>query len=382
MPKIGRHEQIPNLAVRRRFQVSQGHELRQRLRLVPVIAAALILVSGATVAIRYPDHAAALLALNGLASLILLTFRPLAGLASPRGIVGLALLMPAVASGAMAATMAVDPATFATTMAALAIIPIGVPLLLAWDAQTNRRWAVAYGLAVGLLALLTGFGDLSVNQRLDVASLVAMCCVVGVLAGNLLQDLRLRTIEQELELRRLNRVLHNYATTDPLTDLGNRRQLDADVARVWAAIHHGSAPCAVVMLDLDHFKRLNDERGHPAGDATLRSVAMELKRQVWGKDSVYRIGGEEFLVLLPETTLDGALHVAERIRAAIYDLGLPSTGAADPEPLTISGGVSVAGTPLRSWEIVVAAADAALYAAKEGGRNRVFGPHGALLLAA
>jgi diguanylate cyclase (GGDEF)-like protein len=282
----------------------------------------------------------------------------------------------------MAATMAVDPATFATTMAALAIIPIGVPLLLAWDAQTNRRWAVAYGLAIGLLSLLTGFGDLSVNQRLDVASLVAMCCVVGVLAGNLLQDLRPRTIEQELELRRLNRVLHNYATTDPLTDLGNRRQLDADVARVWAAIYRGSAPCAVVMLDLDRFKRLNDERGHAAGDAALRSVAMELKRQVWGKDSVYRVGGEEFLVLLPETTLDGALHVAERIRAAIYELGLSSTGAADPEPLTISAGISVAGTPLRSWDIVVAAADAALYAAKEGGRNRVFGPDGALPLAA
>lgn len=368
--------------MRRRFQVSQAHELRRRLRRIPPISGVLILLSGVTIAVRYPEHILPVIAVSGTAALLLFAIGPLARIASPRGLFGLGWLMPAVAGAAMAGTMTVEPATFATAMAALAIIPIGVPLLLAWDAQTNRRLAVAYGLSVGLLALITGFGALTLDERLDITFLVGMCCAVGVLAGNLLQDLRLRTIEQELELRRLNRVLHNYATTDPLTDLGNRRQLDADVAAVWPAITESSAPCAVVMLDLDRFKRLNDELGHAAGDASLRLVAMELRRQVWGKDSVYRIGGEEFLVLLPETTLDGALHVAERIRAAIYDLAVPGTSGLDPLRLTISAGVAVTGKPLKSWDIVVAAADAALYAAKDAGRNLVLGPDGAVPRAA
>ena len=299
--------------------------------------------------------------MNAFAGLILLAFRPLARVASPRGVAALAFMMPTVTGLAMAATMAAEPAAFATTMGALALTPIGAPLLLAWDAASNRRWAVAYGVGVSLLALLTGLGSLSMNQRLDVASLVVACCLVGMLAANLLQGLRLRSIEQELELRRLNRVLHRYATTDPLTRLRNRRQLDTDVAIIWPSIRRRAVPCAVVVFDLDHFKRLNDERGHAAGDSTLGSVATELQRQVRGRDSVYRIGGEEFLVLLRDTTLEGGLQVAERIRLAIAELELPSSGGSTPTHLTISGGVAVADEVAASWDAVVASADASLY---------------------
>jgi diguanylate cyclase (GGDEF)-like protein len=289
--------------------------------------------------------------------------------------------MPSITGLTMAGTIAVEPAAFATAMASLAIIPIGAPLLLTWDAPTARRLIVGYGLGIGLLALVTGFGSMSIDQRIDVASLVGFCCVVGILAANLLQGLRLQSIEKEVELHRLNRVLHGFATTDPLTRLRNRRQLEGDVAMIWPSTQRGSS-CAVVMLDLDHFKRLNDERGHAAGDSTLRMVAIELQRQVRGRDSVYRVGGEEFLVLLRDTTLDGGLQVADRIRAAIADLGLPGGGGPHPTRLTISGGVAVADEHAASWEAVVAAADAALYEAKEAGRDRVFGPDGLVVAAA
>jgi diguanylate cyclase (GGDEF)-like protein len=363
-----------NPAVWRRFRVTQAHELRQRLRIVPPIVALLLVGSTLTLAVRYPATTVDVVAVNALAGLILLAFRPLARVASPRGVAALAFMMPTVTGLAMLGTMAAEPAAFATTMATLAIIPIGAPIMLGWDAGSNRRWAVTYGVGVSLIALLTGLGSLSMNQRLDVASLVVACCLVGMLAANLLQGLRLRSIEQEIELRRLNRVLHGYATTDPLTRLRNRRQLDTDVAIIWPSIHRRGVPCAVVIFDLDHFKRLNDERGHAAGDSTLGSVAAELQRQVRGRDSVYRIGGEEFLVLLRDTTLEGGVQVAERIRLAIAELELPSSGGSNPSRLTISGGVAVADVLAVSWDAVVASADASLYRAKAAGRNRVFGP--------
>lgn len=374
--------QPPNPAVWRRFRVSQAHELRRRLRSVPPIVGALFLVSSLSLAVRYQDSAVEIMAVWGLAALVLFAFRPLAAVASPRGLIGLAVLMPTLVGLTMAATIAVEPATFATAMASLAITPIGAPLMLGWDATTNRRYAVGYGVGVGGLVLLTGFGSLSIDQRFDIASLVGACSAVAVLVANLLQGLRLQSIDQEVELRRLNRVLHQYATTDPLTHLRNRRQLDGDVAIIWPSIHRRGVPCAVVMLDLDHFKRLNDERGHAAGDSTLRSVAMELQRQVRGRDSVYRVGGEEFLVLLRDTTLEAGLQVADRIRVAISDLGLPASGGSTPTRLTISGGVAVADEHAPSWEAVVAVADAALYAAKRAGRDCVMGPDGVAVQAA
>jgi diguanylate cyclase (GGDEF)-like protein len=370
-----------NTAVWRRYRVSQAHELRHRLRSVPAIAAGLIVVSGVTLAVRYPDTAAATLSVNGLAALILFTFRPLAGRLSPRGVLALSFLMPGATAAAMAGTVAAEPATFATVMTSLALVAMGAPLLLAWDAPTIHRFEATYAAAVGAVTLSTGFGWLSMDQRIDMVTIVAACCFLGALVGNLLQDLRLRAFEKELELRQLNRELHGYATTDPLTRLRNRRQLDGDVAIMWPSIRRG-ATSTVVMFDLDHFKRLNDERGHAAGDSTLRLVAMELQRQVRGRDSVYRVGGEEFLVLLRDTSLEAGLQVADRIRNAIEDLGLPSSGGTNPTRLTISGGVAVADSAASTWDAVVAAADAGLYAAKDAGRNRVYGPDGPWVQAA
>ena len=370
-----RKSQPVNPAAWRRFRVSQAHELRRRLRTVPAIAGALIVVSGFTLVVRYPDSPLGLAFVSALAAFALFAFAPLARVLPPRGILALSFLMPATAAAYAIGLIAVEPAMFATAMASLAITPIGAPLLLSWEAPTNRRFLIVFAVVVSALVFTTGLGWLSMDQRIDLASLFVMSCAVGVLVGNLLQDLRMQSVIKEIELRALNRELHGYATTDPLTRLRNRRQLDGDVAFIWPSIERG-AQCAVVMLDLDHFKRLNDERGHGAGDTTLRLVAIELQRQVRGRDSVYRVGGEEFLVLLRDTTLEGGLQVADRIRVAISGLGLPASGGVHPTRLTISGGVAVAGADSESWDQVVANADAALYAAKQAGRNRVLGPDG------
>lgn len=152
------------------------------------------------------------------------------------------------------------------------------------------------------------------------------------------------------------------AETEPLTGLKNRRRLARDLAGL-----DGMASVAYVMIDVDHFKTFNDTNGHAAGDEALRQVARALERSVRPGDLVYRYGGEEFCVLLPEATPDEAIGVAERIRAEVEATPIPG-GEHQPSGLvTVSAGVACSGPP----ESLVERADAALYAAKASGRNQV-----------
>lgn len=157
------------------------------------------------------------------------------------------------------------------------------------------------------------------------------------------------------------------AIKDPLTSLHNRREFD----RRFEHFKVGGAgrPAALICLDIDHFKRLNDSLGHPAGDAALVHVARILERETRGADLVARIGGEEFAVWLPETTLTKALDIAERMRSAIENGAWKWDG--QEQRVTVSCGVAACPESTRSLENVPALADAALYRAKEAGRNRV-----------
>lgn len=150
------------------------------------------------------------------------------------------------------------------------------------------------------------------------------------------------------------------ATTDPLTGLANRRRLDADLVREIARADRGGEPLAVAMVDLDHFKAYNDEHGHLEGDLLLASFGAYLAAQVRAMDAVGRYGGEEFLLLLPNTTAAEADAVAGRLLRAWRA----------SSPTTFSAGVAqrVQG---ESPEALVARADRALYAAKAAGRDRV-----------
>ena len=161
---------------------------------------------------------------------------------------------------------------------------------------------------------------------------------------------------------RRNRHFAHLALCDDLTGVGNRRRLDRDLAL--EATSNETTPVAVIMVDVDHFKRINDDHGHDAGDQALRGVAAVLRREVRAGDVVYRYGGEEFCVLLAQTNSIEAAQVAERIRVGVSRMAL-----AIDEPLTVSIGVAlgkgthVAQTMLR--------ADEALFKSKDGGRDRV-----------
>jgi diguanylate cyclase (GGDEF)-like protein len=177
-------------------------------------------------------------------------------------------------------------------------------------------------------------------------------------------------------LREGREELERLSLTDELTGLANRRALTTELEReLRRADRHGRA-CAVLMLDVDRFKRFNDTYGHPAGDAVLRRVADILRGSARDVDTVARYGGEEFLVILPETATSGAALVAERIRASAEgDRFTPNGGSAEVG-VTVSIGYAVFPEHARTPETLIEAADQALYRAKEGGRNRVSSAQG------
>lgn len=167
------------------------------------------------------------------------------------------------------------------------------------------------------------------------------------------------------------------AATDPLTGLLNRGQLGPRVAELVAASRRTGRPLACLMVDLDFFKTVNDTYGHQAGDAVLVEVARRLGDAKRASDVLLRYGGEEFLALLPETDLDGALTVAEKFRAAVASEPVVfQSESHGPIAISIrvSVGVSWLDDGMYDAALLVAAADDALYRAKEHGRNRVETP--------
>ena len=175
--------------------------------------------------------------------------------------------------------------------------------------------------------------------------------------------------EVEAQLRILNTELHRLATTDPLTGLSNRREFLTTVQNELRRMLRHARPAALFMLDLDHFKKLNDHYGHDVGDRALVEAAKKVRLLLRGHDVFARLGGEEFAGFLPETDIDSALHTAERIRAGIAGIRL----LADRQPIgfTCSIGVTTIDPNVDTPETALKRADEALYAAKAAGRDRV-----------
>jgi diguanylate cyclase (GGDEF)-like protein len=174
------------------------------------------------------------------------------------------------------------------------------------------------------------------------------------------------------ELRKTNLQLNLLVSRDALTGIANRRALDDRIIHEWKRAARAQSWLALLMIDIDHFKQFNDQQGHPAGDLCLRTVAEALSRQARdAQDLVARFGGEEFALLLPDTDLAAALQMGERMRAAVYDLGLDH-GASPLGRVTISVGCAALrpGNATDPAELL-RDADAALYGAKRRGRNRV-----------
>jgi diguanylate cyclase (GGDEF)-like protein len=161
----------------------------------------------------------------------------------------------------------------------------------------------------------------------------------------------------------------DMAVRDGLTGLYNRREFDRLLRQTVSREERQAGQFALLLLDLDHFKKLNDTYGHPAGDAALRHSAEILRRRLRQGDQAARYGGEEFVAILPGAGREGALHLGERVRRAIETESLVVDDAR--VHLTASVGVAVWPANGEKPEELIAAADKALYAAKEGGRNRV-----------
>lgn len=181
-------------------------------------------------------------------------------------------------------------------------------------------------------------------------------------------QLRLKGLQDELIEK--NRRLEELTRIDHLTQLGNRRHLmetlQAEFAR---SVRHGGS-LSLVLADIDHFKRTNDQFGHLVGDRCLQLVANTLVSQLRKSDSAARFGGEEFAVILPQTDMVGARVVAERFREAVAASCLLVEGG--KVPMTVSLGVAThPGGQINSVERLIKSADDALYAAKNAGRNRV-----------
>ncbi len=179
-----------------------------------------------------------------------------------------------------------------------------------------------------------------------------------------------RSLRYALKLGDTLGQLRQLATTDQLTGLLNRREFDRLLAEEVERALRFEHPFVLVLLDLDHFKDINDQHGHPAGDAVLRTVAARITGTVRTIDRVARIGGEEFAVLLMETSLEEAAAAAQRLVEVVR--GEPVSASDGIRlPVTISVGVAVAPTHAKESAALIEAADKALYAAKRAGRNRM-----------
>jgi diguanylate cyclase (GGDEF)-like protein len=176
---------------------------------------------------------------------------------------------------------------------------------------------------------------------------------------------------QRNELRVANDELTAIARRDPLTGLGNRRALEEDLEVLDARVARYGHRYCMALVDVDFFKSYNDGLGHPAGDDVLRRVAVQLRRETRGGDTLYRYGGDEFLCIFPEQSVATGSLVVERMRSGLEQLAIPH-GDNPHGVLTISAGMAMLDSGhVRSVSAVLDEADAALYRAKELGRNRV-----------
>jgi diguanylate cyclase (GGDEF)-like protein len=262
-----------------------------------------------------------------------------------------------------------------------ALLTIGAYLLAALGMPAfvpgPRPATVAIAFNVTLFAMISGvliytFG--SFRERMD--ALRMYCKVVERGEAATLPQLGAERWPDELTLlARSFQAMHvrlaEQIGSDPLTGCMNRRSLESRLRSDLRQARRRGSTVAVVGVDLDHFKEINDTRGHPVGDIVLQQLAGIMKVTARDTDSVARFGGDEFVIILPDTGWQGALTFAERLRRCVddYSFGPPEA----PVSTTISVGVALGrGTDATSADALLKEADAALYKAKTAGRNRVF----------
>lgn len=239
---------------------------------------------------------------------------------------------------------------------------------------------VAMGLAAAALPYIatmpanTGLGAMMSLVTATLLSLIANYNLEHEQRRNYLTALR-DALHRE-QLVELNKELSLISTVDAVTGLANRHRLERYLEALWETGLESRRAVTMLMLDIDHFKRFNDYYGHQAGDQCLKKVADVIRAQLRAKeDLAVRYGGEEFIVVLPDSSLIDGIRIGERIRRALEALRLPHLASPEPHAVTVSIGVSC-GTPSESLSphALIEAADVALYNAKNRGRNRIWPP--------
>ena len=273
----------------------------------------------------------------------------------PRGAEHLHLMVDSTLGGVWIAAMQFNllPSVLLVTMLSVDKLSVGGPTLLARTSMLLLAACVLTWAALGF--------------AVDLAS--PMSVVVACMPFLIAYPIAISSVTYVLatKLARQNRRLDELGRTDGLTRLANRREGFAQADKELARLRRSSRPAVLVLLDIDHFKDINDRYGHPAGDEVLCAVAETLRGCCRGVDVVARYGGDEFLLVLPDTDLRGAEAVARRIRRQLESRDFD----AGPDlRCTVSVGAAQAGRDTASVDVWMLEADAALYRAKAAGRDR------------
>ncbi len=369
-----------------RFRAVERRRTRAAARVGFLVIAAAVAFDATVLIDRQPDEAAPLVAMNGGVAILALLGWWLVGhrlrhYPDPlAGAVTLALVAATAVTGMAVPSLAIESAGY------LLLIPVLVTLILPWSTRSHVRWLAGYTL-IALAFLVVGSGSaLSEDERADLV-VVTLVGIGASLAGHVLlrlaaarnfsqlrkiDVLRRRADADMAELARVHRALEETARTDPLTGARNRLRLAEDLRSARARMNRLGHSHGLIAFDLDLFKRVNDERGHLAGDDVLKAVVRAVRQTIRADDEVYRFGGEEFLVLVRVPDPEGMATAAERLRRAVMDLAIDHPANAPHGVVTISlGGVFVSPADLAaSDDDWFAKADAALYRAKATGRNR------------
>ncbi len=248
------------------------------------------------------------------------------------------------------------------------VAPVRALMALLATPELRRRWMVMAAL-IGLFLLgYVGYMAAFWNRHQTLLDLIVPAVFLGG-AGFVWLTARL-SLQTAVDMLRVSR-LERESLTDALTGVHNRRYLDSQLGDELGLARRYGFPLAVIFLDIDHFKRVNDNHGHPVGDAVLKSFASALGEALRKTDLLARYGGEEFVVVSPHTDLAGATLVAQRLRQAVEALRLDAPGTPGALRITCSAGVAELTPNTPDAQQLLDAADRNLYRAKQQGRNRV-----------
>ena len=369
-----------------RYRASRRRRVRAASRQSMILAIGVAVLNCIWLVAFHFDAAGLILALNVTIAVVAAAgFLVLGSVARrrPEGVVVATLV--AVDAGTVALGLG-DSALGFVAVGYLLLLPVVVSLLIPWATRIHVTWLglhAAVTLGYTLFAPTASIPDGARDQLLGLLFVAIAVSQFGHVTGvrgrvssytqiQQIKALNRQARRDQTRLDSLNAVLETTAATDILTGLGNRLALDAGLRLARSRIERQREYYGLLILDLDRFKAINDERGHLAGDDVLRAASEALRGVLRAGDSAYRYGGEEFVALILLKRPREAFAAAERIRTAIESLQISNARNAPYGHLTTSVGVTTIGPPDLSADDAawLARADAALYRAKTNGRNR------------